>query len=116
MADPDAQTIRDEHREIMGLREEVRKDIALAIANFKVWLLVTVLSNVVLVGAPAFYVFIGTSSVAETAFSTSTANSNRLDRHRVLDLEQDARIADMEKFMADKYGYKRREPSEATEY
>lgn len=103
------QLIHDEHKEIMGLREEVSKDIALAIANFKVWLLVTVLSNVVLVGAPAFYVFISTSTVAETAFQTSVANTRRIDQHRSTLGEHDARIADVEKFLADKHAFERRD-------
>lgn len=104
-----AQLIQDEHKEIMGLREEVRKDIALAIANFKVWLLVTVLSNVVLVGAPAFYVFISTSTVAESAFSMGNANSRRIEQQRIIDLDHEARIADMERMLAEKYGYQKRE-------
>lgn len=94
---------------IMGLREEVRKDISLAIANFKVWLLVTVLSNVVLVGAPAFYVFISTSSVAESAFAIGTTNSKRIESQRLTDLEHDARISDIEKLLADRYKFERRE-------
>lgn len=108
MANTDAQSTQDEHRAIMGLRDEVRKDIALAIANFKVWLLVTVLSNVVLVGAPAFYVFVSTSNVADSAFQQGNSNAKRLDSQRLIILEHEARIEDIERDLGLKYGYKRR--------
>ena len=109
------QILRDEHKEIMGLREEVHKDITLAIANFKVWLLVTVLSNVILVGAPAFYVFVSTSSVAEAAFRTGTTNAARLDRQRGVLIDHEARLADVEKELAERYNYQRRPQLAPTE-
>jgi beta-lactamase regulating signal transducer with metallopeptidase domain len=99
----------DEHQMLMSLREELRKDMSLAIANFKVWLLVTVLSNVVLVGAPAFYVFVSTASVADTALALGSTNSRRLDDARDYHVQQEGRLQDIEKFLADKYGFRTRE-------
>lgn len=42
----------------------VNKDIALAISSFKVWLMATVLSNIVLIGVPALFVFFTTQSTS----------------------------------------------------
>lgn len=70
---------RDEKSELMHLREELKKDLKLEVANFKIWLFASVLSNLVLLGLPAIGVFLHTSATATSALSTSIDNRERLD-------------------------------------
>lgn len=69
----------DETAQLQLLRQEVQQDIKLAIANFKIWLLLTVLSNVVLIGVPALYVFFNTTNTAQAALSLSSDNRHKLE-------------------------------------
>lgn len=59
--------------------KEVNKDISLAISSFKVWLMATILSNVVFIGVPALYVFFTTQITSQAAYDLAKDNKGRLD-------------------------------------
>lgn len=61
----------------------VNKDIALAISSFKVWLMATVLSNIVLIGIPALFVFFTTQNTSSMAYDLARENRERLDSRAV---------------------------------
>lgn len=80
-------------REIVG---EVNKDIALAISTFKVWLLATILSNVLLVGLPALYVFFTTQQTSQYSFDEARRANNRHDANARWAVEANSRLLRIE--------------------
>jgi len=95
----------EEKNQFDSLRREVKQDIDLAIANFKVWLFATVLSNVLVIGLPALYVFFNTTSVADAALQMSLDSKNRLDGRSNFMTTQEARITDLERHLSDQTGF-----------
>lgn len=89
----------DEAKELHLLPSEVKKDIELAIANFKIWLLITVLSNVMLIGVPALYVFFSTTNTASTALQMALNDRERLDARAVWIAQTESRLQNMERHL-----------------
>ncbi len=101
----------DDRDRLDQLKVEISKDIALAISSFKVWLLATILSNVILIGIPALFVFFSTQYVSSSAFNMSAENKRRIDRQAETGIKIDNRVGRIEDFLADKYKY--RKPTDA---
>lgn len=95
----------DDRNQFTTLRAEVGRDIQLAIANFKIWLLVTVLSNVVLIGLPALFVFFNTQSTTETALSIALENQRAIKAIAENDPKTQMRLTAIERHLADRDGY-----------
>lgn len=83
------------------ITNEVNKDIALAISSFKIWLLATVLSNVVLIGLPALFVFFTTQTTTNAAYDLARDNKARLDGRSAFIDETQARVSRIEEHLAD---------------
>lgn len=94
-----------ESEELSRLRNEVKQDITIAIANFKIWLLITVLSNVILIGVPALYVFFTTQNTSALALAIANTNREKLDDRLLWITRTDARIQALERFEAEKNAY-----------
>lgn len=77
----------------------VNKDIALAISSFKVWLMATVLSNVILIGIPALFVFFTTQTLSATAFDLAKNNASRLDERSVFISQTYTRLERIEDYL-----------------
>ncbi len=78
---------------------EVNKDIALAISSFKVWLMATVLSNVLLIGIPALFVFFTTQTQSTAAYDLAKDNKARIEEHAQLLTELDSRTSRVEDYL-----------------
>jgi hypothetical protein len=91
--------------ELGALRNDVKKDMQLAIANFKIWLLATVLSNVVLIGVPALYVFFTTTEQTRVALDTANGNAKEIDNVNARVLNNDSRLQSVERHLKDRDGY-----------
>lgn len=89
----------EEVMELALLRQEVKKDIQLAIANFKVWLLVTVLSNMILIGVPALYVFFSTTNTAQTALNVALESKTTLEGRSAWISRTDMRLTTLERHL-----------------
>ena len=87
------------------LRAEVKQDINLAIANFKIWLLVTVLSNVVLIGVPALYVFFSTTNTAQTALTMTLNQQAKLEERAQWISRTETRLQVIERQLQEKTGF-----------
>lgn len=96
----------DDHQQIESLKAEINKDIALAISSFKVWLFATVLSNVVLIGAPALFVFFTTQTTSNDALELAKDNRSRLDARSEWINVTEARIGNIEGFLERSQKYK----------
>lgn len=90
---------KDETAELQLFRKEVKQDIELAIANFKIWLLVTVLTNVILIGVPALYVFFTTQNTAKLALEVAMDSRKRLDDHSQYLTLENARVSAIERHL-----------------
>jgi len=101
----------DEAKELHLIRTEVKKDIELAIANFKIWLLITVLSNVVLIGVPALYVFFSTTNTASTALTMALNDRERLDARGVWIAQTESRLQNIERHLQQTNGYTPPQPA-----
>lgn len=90
--------------ELGALRNDVKKDMQIAIANFKIWLLATVLSNVVLIGVPALYVFFTTTEQTRVALDLANRNSAVIEAVNARVLNNDNRLQSVERHLK-KDGY-----------
>jgi hypothetical protein len=95
----------NDHAQFDLLRQEVRKDIELAVANFKIWLLVSVLSNVVLLGGPALYIFFNTSNTSNASYTLSEKNRADVEELRFNTAKLKSRITDIERHLASEGKY-----------
>lgn len=93
----------DDKRELDNLKVEiitvVNKDISLAISSFKVWLMATILSNVVLIGVPALYVFFTTQFTSQAAYDIAKDNKARLDSRSAWIDDTDQRLDRIEQHL-----------------
>lgn len=85
--------------------QEVNKDISLAISSFKVWLMATILSNVVLIGVPALYVFFTTQLTSQAAYDLAKDNKSRLDSRSDWIGDTDQRLDRVEQFLQAQHDY-----------
>ena len=92
----------EDRTELTLLRNEVKQDIQLAVANFKVWLLVTVLSNVIMIGIPALYVFFNTTNTTQAALAMAQDNTKRLNDRTQFMTSTDARLSSIERHLQTK--------------
>ena len=88
-----------EKEQIAELKVNFTRDIALALSNFKVWLLLSILSNIVLIGLPALYVFFSTTNVAQTALALATESSHRLNDRANFISRTDNRLTNVEAYL-----------------
>lgn len=95
----------NEKVELGALRNDVKKDMQLAIANFKIWLLATVLSNVVLIGVPALYVFFTTTEQTKAALDLANNNAKIIDNVNARVLNNDNRLQSVERHLKGREGY-----------
>lgn len=95
----------DDRQQLDALKVEINKDIALAISSFKVWLMATVLSNVVLIGIPALFVFFTTQNTSVMAYDLAQDNKDRLDSRSNWIDTTDTRIDRMEQFLSAEHNY-----------
>lgn len=107
-----------EKEQIVELKLAFTKDIALALSNFKVWLLLSILSNIVLIGLPALYVFFNTANVAQTALKVAQQNDQRLDQRSGFMNRTDGRLLTIERYLKNQQmgfePYLSQEPQEAS--
>lgn len=96
---------QNDHAQFDLLRQEVKKDIELAVANFKIWLLVSVLSNVVLLGGPALYIFFNTTNTSNASYALSEKNRADVEDLRFNTAKMKSRITDIERHLATKGEY-----------
>lgn len=94
-----------ERIELNSLRNDVKKDMHLAIANFKIWLLATILSNVVLIGVPALYVFFTTTEQTRVALDLANRNTQIIESVSARVLNNDNRLQSVERHLKDQDGY-----------
>lgn len=91
--------------ELGALRNDVKKDMQIAIANFKIWLLATVLSNVILIGVPALYVFFTTTEQTRVALDLANRTAGEMGGINARVLNNDNRLQSVERHLKTKDGY-----------
>ena len=91
---------------ISGFKETVNKDIQLAIAKLQILIMGVLLTNIVMIGFPALYVFFSTTSTAERALDTAIGNQARLNVHAASINGNASRISGMEAHLSNRDGYK----------
>ena len=84
---------------------EVRKDIELALAKFKVLILATMLSNIVILGVPATYTFFSVSGTASKALELAKDNADMLKKRNTFIASTTRRLESIEDHLvrSDKY-------------
>lgn len=92
--------VEDRHQ-LDALKVEINKDIALAISSFKIWLMATILSNVVLIGIPALFVFFSTQNTSNSAYTLAENNKEHIDKLSKFCNSADARLAKLEDFLSE---------------
>lgn len=91
---------------LAGFKETVNKDIQIAIAKLQILIMSVLLSNIVLIGFPALYVFFSTTSIAERALDTALTNQARINTHAAAVNSNSTRLTSIEQHLANRDGYK----------
>ena len=91
--------------ELHQLREDLHKDIALGLANFKVWLFAGLLTNAFIIGIPAFLAFMNVQKTSNDAYEIATDNRDRLNGRTPFMVDTDNRVDNIEKWAVENFDY-----------
>lgn len=90
----------NEQTQFEMLRKDVGRDIHLAIANFKIWLLAAVLTNVVLIGLPALFVFFNTQNTAQLSLNMAQDNAKSIKEQAAMQNRVNVRLGAIERHLS----------------
>lgn len=91
---------------LAGFKETVNKDIQIAIGKLQILIMSVLLTNIVMIGFPALYVFFSTTSTADRALSSAIDNQARLNSHATSINSNATRLSSIEQHLANRDGYK----------